>query len=66
MNVRDWWNMFISWLPLIILIVFWAFFVKKFKMSRQPELIERTFQHYDRIEALLERIAVASERQPGH
>jgi ATP-dependent Zn protease len=66
MNVRDWWNMFISWLPLIILIIFWAFFVKKFKMSRQPELIERTFQHYDRIEALLERIAVASERQPGH
>jgi flagellar biogenesis protein FliO len=66
MNVRDWWNMFISWLPLIILIIFWAFFVKKFNMSRQPELIERTFQHYDRIEALLERIAVASERQPGH
>jgi len=33
-------------------------------MNRQPEMIARAFQHYDRVEALLERIAAASERRP--
>jgi ATP-dependent Zn protease len=57
-----WLNMLISWLPFLILFAFWLYFMKRMKSSRQPELVERAFQHYDRTEALLERIALTLER----
>ena len=60
----QWWNALISWVPFLLLIVFWIFFVKKMRVTRQGELIDRTFEHQDRVVALLERIAVAVERQP--
>ncbi len=56
------WRAIISWVPFILLIVFWIYFVRKIKMSRHGELTERSFQHMDRVEALLERIADQLER----
>ena len=61
--MQAWWSAVVSWIPLIILIVFWGYFMRKLKASRQPELAARSFQHMDRVEALLERIAVAVEKR---
>jgi ATP-dependent Zn protease len=57
------WNLLLSWVPFILLLVFWFYFMKKMKTSRHAELIERSFQHMDRVEALLERIAANAEKQ---
>jgi ATP-dependent Zn protease len=57
-----WWRAVISWVPFLLLIGFWVYFMKKLKASRQPELVERTFQHMERVEAMLERIVVAVEK----
>jgi hypothetical protein len=57
------WNLLLSWLPFILLLLFWLYFMNKMKTSRQAELIERSFQHMDRVEALLERIATNTEKQ---
>ena len=61
--MQVWWNAIMSWVPFLLLIGFWVYFLKKMKVSRQRELVERAFQHYDRTEALLERIAVQLERR---
>ena len=61
--MEAWWRAIISWVPFLLLIGFWIYFVRKMKMSRQRELIERSFIHYDRVEALLDRIAVTLERR---
>ena len=61
--MHSWWNVFISWLPFLLLIAFWIFFMTRMRAGRQGELIERSFQHMDRVEALLERIAVGIDRQ---
>jgi ATP-dependent Zn protease len=65
-----WWNLFVSWLPFLLLIAFWIFFMTRQGMNRQGELMERSFLHMDRaeahmqrVEAQLERIAVGIERQ---
>jgi len=60
--MQAWWNAIISWFPFLLLIGFWIYFIKRMKFSRQRELIELSFQHYARVEALLERIALALER----
>jgi ATP-dependent Zn protease len=61
--MNPWTNWFasflLSMLPFAVLIGFWMYFMKK--LRRQPELLERNFQHMDRVEALLERIAKATE-----
>jgi len=61
--VQTWWNFILSWSPFLLLIVFWIFFMKRMGGSRYGALIERSFQHMDRVEALLERIAVGLEQQ---
>lgn len=60
----QWWNALISWLPFLLLIVFWVFFMKKMRVSRHGQLIDSTIEHQERVVALLERIAVSLERQP--
>ena len=60
--MQAWVSFIASWLPLLLLIVFWFYFWKNMKPSRHGQLIERTFEHYDRVEKLLERIAVGVER----
>ena len=58
-----WWSIFVSWLPFILLLVFWVYFMKKMRASRQGELIDRNFEHMERVETLLTRIATSLERQ---
>jgi ATP-dependent Zn protease len=61
--MQAWWSALFSWIPFIVLIVFWIYFMKRMKASRHPELVARTFQHMERVEALLERIAIAVEKR---
>jgi ATP-dependent Zn protease len=71
------WRIFISWLPLLILVAFWIYYVRRMKMSKYGTLLERQLayldkaepalerqrQHMERVEQLLERIATGLERQ---
>ena len=61
--MQSWWSALVSWIPVIVLVGFWVYFMRKLKASRQPELAARSFQHMERVEALLERIAVAVEKR---
>jgi len=63
LSMQTWWNVFISWVPFLLLLAFWFYFMKKMKTSRQGQLLERSFQHMERVEALLERIAASLDQQ---
>jgi ATP-dependent Zn protease len=60
------WQALVSWLPFLLIIGFWVFVMvywrgsKTFKTQRQ--YVERNFQHMERVEALLERIATTTEQ----
>ena len=62
--MNDWLNWAlratVTLLPFLVLLAFWVYFAKR--MRRQAELIERSFQHMERVETLLERIAQATEK----
>ena len=60
-----WWKAVISWIPFLLLIGFWFYFMKKMKPSRQGQLIERSVEHMARVETLLEQIAASVERRPS-
>ena len=62
--MQAWWNFAVSWIPLLLVLAFWVFFMKYSRASRYGALIDRSFQHMDRVEALLERIATSLEREP--
>ena len=58
------WNLFISWLPFLLLIGFWLWFMRKGGVLRgQSKYMERSLQFMDRQEQLLERIANALEQR---
>ena len=38
--METWWNVFVSWVPFILLLVFWFYFMKKMRTSRQGQLID--------------------------
>ena len=62
------WRVVLQWVPFLVLIGFWIFFMfsmgRSKAVKRQRELVERSFQHMDRIETLLERIAITIEKRP--
>lgn len=62
--MQNLWGVVITWAPLLLILAFWAFFMTRMKLSRQGELVERNFQHMDRVEKLLERILEELERRP--
>jgi ATP-dependent Zn protease len=62
--MQAWWSFIVSWIPLLLVLGFWVFFMKYSRASRYGALIDRSFQHMDRVEVLLERIAAAVEQQP--
>jgi len=62
--MEAWVSFIVSWVPLLIVVGFWVFFMRKMKPSRYGALTERSFEHMERVEALLERIATSLERQP--
>jgi preprotein translocase subunit YajC len=49
-------------LPIVLLVGLWFYFMTKIKASRRQELLE-LFQHMQRVEGLLDRIAVTLERR---
>ena len=62
--MQNLWNVAITWAPLVLILAFWVFFMKRMKVSRQGELVERNFQHMERVEALLENILDELRHQP--
>jgi len=60
--MEAWWKLLVSWMPFIILLVFWFYFLRKVRPSRHAELVDRTFVHMERVEKLLEQIAVSLEK----
>jgi len=62
--MQNLWGVVITWAPLLLILAFWVFFMSRMKVSRQGELVERNFQHMDRVEKLLERILEELERRP--
>jgi ATP-dependent Zn protease len=60
--MEAWWKLFVSWMPFIILLAFWFYFLRKVRPSRYGELVDRTFVHMERVEKLLEQIAVSLEK----
>jgi hypothetical protein len=57
-----WANLLISWAPVIVLVGFWAWFMRKGgMMGKSAQHIEGNVAFIDRQEKLLERIAVALE-----
>jgi ATP-dependent Zn protease len=66
MEESNWVNALISAAPFILLIGFWLFFMYFMKgggTKFQREYIKRHKDHMDRLEELLERIAVALEKR---
>ncbi len=59
--MQEWASAILSWIPVLLLIWFWIYFLRKTAISRHRRLVERNFEHMDRVEALLERIAKAVE-----
>jgi ATP-dependent Zn protease len=59
-----WVNLLISWIPFILLIGFWLFFMHKSGvMGKQAKYMDRSLAFMDRQEQLLERIAAALEQR---
>jgi len=56
-----WVNMLISWMPFLILIGFWVYFMKRGIMSKQAKYMERNTLLMEQQQKLLERIAMALE-----
>jgi ATP-dependent Zn protease len=66
MEETSWVNVLISWAPFILLIGFWVFFMYFMRRGGtrfQRDYIERHKQHMQRLEEILERIAVALEKR---
>lgn len=59
-----WVNLVISWLPFILLIAFWGYFMRRRGFfGKQAWYMERSVAFMDRQEQLLERIALALEQR---
>ncbi len=60
--LHGWFNFFLSWLPFLILLAFWVWFMRKSGvLGRQQEYMKQNIALLERQQALLERIAVALE-----
>jgi ATP-dependent Zn protease len=52
-----------SWAPVILLIGFWIFFMRRMRGGKQGGYFDRRVVHMERQEQLLERIAAALEKR---
>jgi ATP-dependent Zn protease len=39
--METWWKVFVSWVPFIILLMVWFYFMKRMRTSRQGQLVVR-------------------------
>jgi hypothetical protein len=59
-----WWEeLIINWGPMTMLVVLWVSYMSRY-MRRTKRVQARQDQHMDRVESLLDRIAVGLERRP--
>jgi hypothetical protein len=58
-----WWDILLSWLPILLIIVLWIWLFKKMGMNRNREHMDRAKLHMNRVEDLLERIAKSIEKE---
>ncbi len=61
-----WTNALYSWAPVIVMVGFWMFLMRRFNWSKQASYMERNAALMDRQVQLLERIAVALEQRNTH
>lgn len=58
-----WANVLYSWAPILLMIGFWVFIMRKLGPGRQARYVDRSLAFMERQEQLLERIATALERR---
>jgi len=58
-----WGNMVWSWLPVLVVIGFWIYFMRRMPTGKQAAYLDRQQQYMAKSEELLERIAVALEER---
>jgi hypothetical protein len=63
MDNDAWSALLYTWSPILLMIGFWVFIMKRYGAGRQAKYTERSLAFMDRQEQLLERIAVALERR---
>lgn len=54
-----------TWAPILLMIGFWMFLMKRMGSFRQKSYLDRQIEFMNRQEQLLERIATALERRNG-
>lgn len=55
-------NLLFTWGPLIFISIIWIFFMRKVRFGKQGDYMKRANAHMDKVEELLERIAVSIEK----
>jgi ATP-dependent Zn protease len=60
-HTTTWVNLLISWLPFLLLIAFWVYFMKRGLMKKQGQYLDRHLELMEQQQRLLERIATALE-----
>ena len=61
-----WGSLLTSWLPFLLFFAFLWFFLRRYSLSpksKYGQLIDRSFEHYDRVEEKLDRIAELLEQK---
>ena len=62
----EWISLLISWFPMIIFFGFFAFFLRRYSLSSKSkygQMLDRSMQHFDRVEQKLDRIAELLEQK---
>lgn len=63
-ETHTWWaDVLYTWAPVLLMIGFWVFFMRRFAGGRQAKYLERCHGFMNRQEQLLERIATALEQR---
>jgi len=57
-----WLQILISWVPFIALIVIWLFYMRGSGIRKNSKYIDRSLEHMDRVEKLLEKIVEQNKR----
>lgn len=59
----SWTSLLYNWAPVLLMIAFWFYIMRKVTFGRQGKYLERSTAFMDRQEQLLERIAIALEQR---
>jgi len=62
MDSEAWTNVALTWVPILVMLGAFLFFLRKTGAVRQAKHMDRNLAFMDRQEQLLERIAIALER----